>query len=502
MAIHTAIHTAIHKGMMPKAEEFVRREHKILIDGRWLNAASGERIEVINPANGKVFTSLASAGEADVEMAVKAASKALKSAEWSNMTPVDRSKLLWKIADIIDKNADELAEIESLDNGKPYKFARMNDVNAVAESFRYYAGWCTKICGKTMKLSRPGPHHAYTIFEPVGVVGLIIPWNFPLMMAGWKFAPALAAGCTCVMKPSEETSLSVLRLAELMMEAGLPNGVINIITGYGDTVGNAMTVHKDIKKIAFTGSTRVGKEIVTSALGNLKKVSLELGGKSPVIIMPDAAMEAAIPGAAMGIFFNSGQVCAAGSRLYVHRQVYEQVVEGICKKATQLKVGPGYKEDTILGPLVNATQHKRVSDYVRSGISQGAVIATGGEHIGTQGYFYQPTVITNTNEDMKIVKEEIFGPVLAVNVFDDIDEALKMANNSDYGLTAKIWTNNLTDAHYLINNLEAGSVSVNGGGPPDNNMPFGGYKQSGWGQELGEEGLRLFLNQKSVEITL
>ncbi len=493
---------AIHKGMMAKAEEFVRREHKMLIDGHWVTAASSDRIDVVNPANGKVFTSLSSGDKGDVDRAVDAATKALKSDKWGKITPIERSKLLWKVADIIDKNADELAEIESLDNGKPYKFARMNDVSAVAESFRYYAGWCTKICGKTMKLSRPGPHHAYTIAEPVGVVGLIIPWNFPLMMAGWKFAPALAAGCTCIMKPSEETSLSVLRLAELMIEAGLPKGVINIVTGYGATVGKAMTEHKGIKKIAFTGSTRVGKEIVNSALGNLKKVSLELGGKSPVIIMPDAKMETAVPGAAMGIFFNSGQVCAAGSRLYVHKKVYEQVVEGICKMATQLKVGPGYKEDTILGPLVSATQHKRVSDYVRSGIAEGAVIATGGGHIGDEGYFYQPTVITNINENMKIVKEEIFGPVLAVNIFDDIDEALRMANDSDYGLTAKVWTDNLSTAHYLVNNLDVGSVSVNGGGPPDNNMPFGGYKQSGWGQELGEEGLRLFLNQKSVEMTL
>lgn len=496
------IHKAIHKGMMPKAEEFVTREHQMFIDGRWTKSNSGERIDVINPANGKSFTSLSSGNAVDVDLAVEAATKAFKSDDWANMPANGRSKLLWKIADVIEENADELAEIESLDNGKPYKFARMNDISAIVESFRYYAGWCTKICGKSMKLSRPGPHHAYTIAEPIGVVGLIIPWNFPLMMAGWKFAPALAAGCCCVMKPSEVASLSVLRLAELMYDAGLPKGVVNIVTGYGTGVGSAITAHKGIKKIAFTGSTKVGKEIVTSALGNLKKVSLELGGKSPVIIMPDANMEAAIPGAAMGIFYNTGQVCAAGSRLYVHKQAYSQVIEGICNMAKGLKIGPGYKQDTVLGPLVNETQHKRVIDYVKSGIKEGATIATGGDACGDEGYYYQPTVLTNTNENMKIVKEEIFGPVLAVNMFEDVDEALRMANESEYGLSAKIWTKDLSTAHYLVNGLEAGAVSVNGGGPPDNNMPFGGYKQSGWGQELGEEGLKLFLNFKSVEMKL
>ncbi len=492
----------IHETIDPKAKDFALKNHLMLVDGNWIDATSGDRIDVINPANGRVYTSIPSGGADDVDLAVDAASRALKSDSWAKMQAKDREKLLWKIADLIEENAEELAQIESLDNGIPIRFARAVNVPSIVNSFRYYAGWCTKINGKNLTLSRSNPYHAYSSPEPVGVVGLIIPWNVPLMLAGWKLAPALAAGCTCVLKPSEETSLSMLRVAELMMEAGLPKGVVNIITGYGASVGAAITSHEDVKKIAFTGSTAVGKEIVKSSLGNLKKVSLELGGKSPVIIMPDANLEAAIPSAAMGIFFNTGQVCAAGSRLYVHGSIFDQVVSGIAEMAKQLKIGPGHLDDTMIGPLVNAAQHNRVTGYVASGLEEGAKIVAGGEKSGDDGYYYQPTVMTNVREDMKIVREEIFGPVLAANKFDDVDEALSMANDSEYGLVANVWTKDLSMAHYLVDQLEAGTVTVNGGGGPDNNLPFGGIKQSGWGQELGEEGLKAYLNYKSVEMSI
>lgn len=476
---------------LPRAE--------MLINGRWQKAASGETIAVEDPANGQQISELAAGGKADVDIAVAAARAAFEGASWSRMRPIDRSRLLENIARTIEDHAQELALIESYDNGKAVAHAMMIDVPAAVDVFRYMSGWCTKLTGKTLPVSGDGrAYHAYTRLEPIGVVGAIVPWNYPLSMAAWKLAMALAAGCTIVIKPSELTSLSTLRLVELMHEAGLPEGVVNIITGYGHVAGQAMAEHEGIDKIAFTGSTATGKKIAAAALGNMKRVSLELGGKSPSIICADADLAQAIPGAALACFFNSGQICFAATRLYVHRSVYEPVVAGLAQVAESFKVGDGRDPQTMIGPLVSKTQKERVLGYIEAGKAEGADLVTGGQATGEEGYFVKPTIFGNTRPEMTIVREEIFGPVLSVSAFDDMDEVIGQANASVYGLAANIWTRDLRTAHTAAAKLHAGSVWINCHGVIDPAVPFGGFKQSGWGREVSEEGVSLYTETKSV----
>jgi phenylacetaldehyde dehydrogenase len=419
------------------------------------------------------------------------------------MTPAQRARLMWKLGDAIEANADELALIETLDNGKPMKIARMADVNGAAEKLRYYAGWATKLTGDTLAVSAPGDFHTYTLREPVGVCGLIVPWNFPLLMAVSKIAPALAAGCTVILKPAEQTPLTAIRLGELVQEVGFPEGVINIVTGFGEA-GAALVDHPGVDKVSFTGSTEVGKLILKGATGNLKRVTLELGGKSPVVVFPDADMKNAIEGASRSIFFNTGQVCAAGSRLFAHQRVFDELVEGIAANAKKIKVGSGVDPDTDMGPVVSQEQLERVTSYMKAGEQAGAKIKVGGGRIeGSGGYFVQPTILTNTTADMSVRREEIFGPVLCAMSFsdEDLDRIAAEANDTAYGLAAQIFTRDLSTAHKMARRIKAGSIRINGGSL-DNNVPFGGYKQSGWGRENGREGVEVFTEIKSVTVAL
>jgi phenylacetaldehyde dehydrogenase len=418
------------------------------------------------------------------------------------MLPAAREALLWRLADLIDKNADELAELESIDNGKTRFMASVVDVPGARNHFRYMAGWATKIEGSTIDVSigtRDGGRiNAYTRREPVGVVAQIIPWNFPLVMAAWKLGPALAAGCTCVLKPAEQTPLSALRLGELIIEAGFPPGVVNILTGYGETTGAALVTHPGVDKIAFTGSTLVGKTINKTATDTLKRVSLELGGKSPVIVLPDADVETVIGGAAGAIFFNAGQVCAAGSRLYVHRKIFDKVVEGVGGAAQSIRLGPGLDPNTQMGPLVSREQQERVLGYIESGRAEGASLVAGGDAPSHKGFYVKPTVMADVKRSMRVVQEEIFGPVLVAQRFDDLDEVAALANDTPYGLSASIWSNDLTAVHRLIPKIKAGTVWVNTHGLVDANMPFGGFKHSGIGREHGRVGIETYTEVKSV----
>lgn len=481
-----------------EAESFLAAEHRHLIDGHTDAGTPEGRLDVRDPATGDVIATIADGSTADVDAAVAAARAAFQRSDWAGMTPARRAQWLFDIADAIEAHGDILAEIEFRDNGKPRHIIRAGDIAGAAATFRYFAGWATKIAGQTLQVSRPGETFAYTLREPVGVAGLIIPWNFPLVMAAWKLAPALAAGCTAVLKPAEETSLSALYLGRLITGMGMPPGVVNIVTGVGHRVGAALAAHPGVDKVAFTGSTEVGRAIVRAAAGNLKKVSLELGGKSPTIILPDADMARAIPAAAMGIFFNSGQVCAAGSRLYVHRDCHDQVLEGVIGFAERLRIGPGDDPQVQIGPLISASHRERVDGYVRGGREAGARVLTGGGPMDGPGYFYRPTVVTGARPDSALVREEVFGPVLVTNAFADLDEVIAAANDSIYGLNATVWTRDLSSAHRLARRLQSGSVRVNTGGGTDPNLPFGGYKQSGWGREFGAEGLDLYLQTKSV----
>ncbi len=476
--------------------EFLASPKKLLIDGKWVQAHSGKTFDSIDPATGEVLARVAEGDKADIDLAVKAARRAFESGPWSKMSASERGRIIWKIGDLLQENLEEFAELETLDNGKPLSVARVADVPLAADLFHYMAGWATKIEGSTIPIA--GPFLAYTRREPIGVVGQIIPWNFPLLMAAWKLGPALATGCTIVLKPAEQTPLSAIRLGELALEAGLPPGVLNIVTGFGETAGAALAAHPDVDKIAFTGSTEVGKLIVQAAAGNLKKVTLELGGKSPNIVFDDADLKQATAGAANAIFFNHGQCCCAGSRLFVEDKIFDKVVEGVSESAKKIKVGPGMNPDTTMGPLVSEEQFRRVRGYMEAGLNEGAKAVVGGKTVGNRGYFVEPTVLVNTKPTMKVVQEEIFGPVVTAMPFKSIDEIAAEANNTTYGLAAGIWTKDIAKAHSLANKLKAGTVWINCYNVFDAAMPFGGYKQSGWGREMGKEALELYTETKAV----
>ncbi|MBV9049089.1 MAG: aldehyde dehydrogenase family protein, partial [Solirubrobacterales bacterium] len=461
----------------------------------------GKTYNTLNPATEEVLAEVAHGEAEDVERAVKAARKAFADdSPWRRMNASDRGRIIWKISELIEEHADDFAMLETLDNGKPFAVARAADVPLAADLFRYMAGWTTKIEGNTVPISAlpaPGEYHAYTLRDPVGVVGQIIPWNFPLLMAAWKLGPALACGCTVVLKPAEQTPLSALRLGELIQEAGLPDGVLNIITGFGEA-GAALAAHDDVDKVAFTGSTEVGKMIAQAASGNLKKVTLELGGKSPNIVYADADLEGAIAGAANGIFFNHGQCCNAGSRLYVQKQLYDDVVAGVAEQAKKIKLAPGTDPDAEMGPLISDEQFQKVLGYLDSGREAGAEAVVGGGRSGSRGYFVEPTILTNTKPDMKVVQEEIFGPVLCAMPFDSVEEIVAPANDTIYGLAAGVFTRDISKAHRTAKRLRAGTVWINCFHVFDAAMPFGGYKQSGWGREMGHQVLDNYLENKSV----
>jgi phenylacetaldehyde dehydrogenase len=482
--------------------DFVSKKHKMLINGKWMDAASGKTFPTYNPATGEVLTHVAEGDREDIDRAVTAARAAFENGPWSKLTSSERGRLIWKLADLLEENLEEFAAIETLDNGKPQKVARAADVPLAVDLFRYMAGWATKIEGTTIPISVPytpgAKYLAYTLREPVGVVGQIIPWNFPLLMAAWKLGPALAAGCTVVLKPAEQTPLSCLRLGELIQEAGIPDGVVNIVPGYGETAGAALAAHPDVDKIAFTGSTEVGKLVLQAAAGNLKKVSLELGGKSPNVVFGDVDIDAAIAGSASAIFFNHGQCCCAGSRLYVEQNIFDKVVEGVADRAGKINVGSGMEPSTDMGPLVSEEQLNRVCGYLDAGFSEGAKAVVGGGRHGDKGYFVKPTVLVNTNEKMKVVQEEIFGPVVTAIPFKDADDLVAKANDTVYGLAAGIWTRDIQKAHRLASQMRAGTVWINCYNIFDAALPFGGYKQSGWGREMGHDALEMYTEVKAV----
>ena len=487
--------------LSPAVKQFIDRTQKLYIGGQWVEAASGKTFATLDPATEREICQVAEAGAEDVDRAVHAATRAFQDSAWSQMIPAAREALLLRWADLVERHGDELAELESLDNGKLVLYARMVDVPATVNLIRYYAGWATKIQGVTTNVSIGIPNtefHAYTLRQPVGVVGQIIPWNFPMIMAALKLAPALAAGCTSLLKPAEQTPLSAIRLVELAAEAGMPDGVINLITGFGEGAGAAMVAHPGIRKIAFTGSTPVGKHIGKVAMDSLKRVSLELGGKSPVIIAKDANLDEAIPGAANAIFFNQGQVCVAGTRLFVEEPVFDAVMDGLKEIAESMPLGSGRDPNVRMGPLVSAEQHERVLGYIARGLNEGGEVLCGGKRHGDRGYFVQPTIFRNCGPGSTLYQDEIFGPVLVANSFSDPAQIAAQANDTVYGLAASIWTRDLSLAHRLAKRIDAGTVWVNCHHLLDAALPFGGFKQSGFGREQGEDGIELYTETKSV----
>ena len=474
---------------------------QLFIDGEWVG--NGKKFPVHNPATGAVLTEVAEGGAAEIDAAVQAARRAFEAKEWARMDAADRGALLWRIADGIEQRKDELTRLEVQDNGKPLREAQI-DVAQTVDAFRYYAGWATKLEGDTVPVR--GNYLNYTLREPIGVVGAIIPWNFPLLMAAWKLAPALACGNTVVLKPAEQTPLTALELAAIAAEAGLPKGVLNVVPGFGETAGAALVKHRDVDKIAFTGSTAVGKVIMREAAETLKKVSLELGGKSPNIVFEDADVDAAVRGSFAAIFYNTGQCCTAGSRLLVHESLHDQLIEKLVERAKKLTPGDPLDPKTRLGPLISEEQLARVSSYVEKGRSEGAQLVTGGKRWQQsgfeKGYWLEPTIFSGVQEQHVIAQEEIFGPVLAALTFKDEEEAIAIANRTIYGLAAGVWTNNVKRAHRVVQRLQAGTVWVNTYHPGDAASPFGGYKQSGYGRELGKYALDLYTQIKSVWVDL
>ncbi|WP_036725168.1 aldehyde dehydrogenase family protein [Patulibacter minatonensis] len=470
---------------------------RLLIDGERVDAAEGATFDIYNPSTGAVLAQVAEGRKEDIDRAVKAAKRAFEWGPWHDMKPAERAKAIWRLGDLLLEHDAELGGLETLDNGKPFLQAKGGDVVAAAGLFHYMSGWATKIEGSTIPISFPGRFHTYTRREALGVVGLIVPWNFPLTIAAWKCAPALAAGNTIVLKPSEVTPLTALRLGELALEAGIPPGVLNVVPGLGADAGAALTEHPDVAKVSFTGSTATGRAIVRGAVGNLKKVTLELGGKAPNIIMADADVEAAIAGSSDGVFYNQGEACAAASRLFAHRSVYDRVVEGISKAAEAIKVGDGFDPESFIGPLVSKAHHEKVAGYLDLGREQGTV-AAGGTYSSEGGWFVKPTVLTDMGDESKVVQEEIFGPVVNVLPFDDTDEVIRRANATPYGLTAGVWTENVGTAHRIAEALQAGTVWVNCYGVFDAAMPYGGFKESGWGREMGGVVLDDYTETKTV----
>lgn len=479
---------------------------KMLINGEWVDAESGEKFDTENPATGETLASVPFGKKVDVDRAVQAARDAFEQGDWAAMRPAPREELLWNISQKLLEWGEDFAELESLDNGKSEQVAYAFDVRASADCFRYYAGWPSKLTGTTINPSmilapKEAEFHTFTRREPVGVCGQIVPWNFPLLMAAWKIAPALATGNTVVLKPAEQTPMTALLLGKLLEECGVPAGVVNIVTGDGET-GAAISGHDNIDKVAFTGSTEVGKLIAQAASGNLKKVSLELGGKSANIVFDDADIPAAVAGAIQGFVFNSGQACEAGTRLFVHEKIYDEFNKQLADAVSQLKVGPGDDPESVITPLVSKEQHDRVSGYLDAGKKAGARALTGGSPVDGKGYYVEPTVFVDTTPEMSIVAEEIFGPVVCSIKFSDEDAVIKEANNSEYGLAAAVWSKDISRAHRVANRLRAGSVWINTYHALDSGIPFGGYKQSGWGRELGEQSLELYTNWKAVTVAL
>jgi aldehyde dehydrogenase (NAD+) len=481
-----------------KVEKFLAGKKKLFINGEFIESQSQKTFETYNPATGEVLATVFEANEVDVDLAVKAARKAFDEGPWSKMGSAQRSRLMYKLADLMEENAAELAQLETLDNGKPISETTNADIPLAIEHMRYYAGWATKIVGQTIPVN--GPYFNYTRHEAVGVVGQIIPWNFPLLMAMWKLGAALATGCTVVLKPAEQTPLSALYLAELIQEAGFPEGVVNIIPGFGETAGQPLVDHPQVNKIAFTGSTEIGKMIMERAAKTLKRVTLELGGKSPNILLPDADLSKAIPGALNGVMFNQGQVCCAGSRVFIQKKQFDNVVADMVSHAKNIKQGAGLHADTQIGPLVSSTQQKRVLGYIEKGLDEGAELLVGGNNPFEQGYFVSPTIFANVRDEMTIAKEEIFGPVISALPYEDLDELISRANQSEYGLAAGLWNRDVAQAHYVANNLRAGTVWVNCYNAFDAASPFGGYKQSGLGREMGSYALNNYTEVKSVWI--
>lgn len=482
-----------------KVTSFLNKPKRLFINGDFVNSVSEKTFETFNPATGEVLARVNEAGPEDIAKAVDSAKKAFEDGPWSRLSSADRGHLMYKLSMLIEENKQEIAEIDSLDNGKPMHELLNNDIPNAIGQFRYFSGWTTKMVGQTIPVAQDSFN--YTRHEPVGVAGQIIPWNFPFMMAAWKIAPALATGCTVILKPAEQTPLSALYLAELAAEAGFPEGVINIVPGFGETAGNALVKHPGVNKIAFTGSTNVGKSIMKEAANTMKRVTLELGGKSPNIVLPDADLTKATPGVFSGIMANQGEVCSAGSRVYIQKNSFDNVMADLMDYAKNVKQGSGLSPDTDMGPLVSKEQQNKVISYIDQGNNEGATMLTGGGY-ADKGYFVEPTIFTDVNEQMSIAKEEIFGPVVVAMPYENLDEIIERANDTPYGLAAGLWTENLKNAHYVANRLKAGSVWVNCFNLTDPAIPFGGYKESGFGREMGSYALDNYTEVKSVWVSL